>query len=520
MTRNNKITLLIILIIFGFTAWTVLPFGAERFGRNGMRLGLDLVGGVHLVYQAQFSANDTASDMSAAMDRELITIQKRIDTYGVTEPIIQKLGADRLLVQLPGFTDIEAAKTLVEQTGFLEFREVELNSQKQPVYLKDYLQQTQYQFFNTAETGNRIFIASVNDNLGKQKYQTVAFLTDDKGVIKMTDGAGNSADNATLQAYSSGVSWIPARGTDNKQLTGAYLADAQAIMDTSKAVPEPAVSIKWNTAGGVMFDQIALRLYNSGDYGTPQRALGIFIDNSLLSNPQILQQQYQGSGMITGSFSLAAAQELANLLKSGALPVQLQKPPLYQEKVSATLGAEFVNMAKKAGIIGTLLVMLFMIAYYRLPGLLASLALIFYATLSMTIFKLWPVTLSLAGLGGFIASLGMAVDANVLIFERMKEELRLGRTLGAAVEAGFHRAWSAIRDSNLTTILACIILYWLGSTAMASTAVKGFALTLSIGVLISMFTAIMVTRTLLRLFVGSSWANKTGLFSVGGGKKK
>jgi len=523
MTRNNRIVLLIILVIFAFTAWIVFPFSGNRLGRNGMRLGLDLVGGVHLVYQAQLSDNYTNADVSAALDRAVLTIQKRIDTYGVTEPIIQKLGADRILVQLPGFTDIEAAKKLVEQTGYLDFREVEKNSTGALVYLKDYFAQPSLQFIDTAETGNRIFVSSVNDNSGKSVDKTVAYLTNDNGVIKLTDGAGNPADNTTLAQYANTPSWIPSRGTDGKQLTGALLSDAQAIMDSSTAVSKPAINIKWNSEGSTIFDQIAARLHNPAGTGGAYSlayALGIFLDNNLLSAPQMTSASYGGTGTISGSFTLAEAQDMANLLKSGALPIQLAKPPLYQEKVSATLGKEFISMALKAAFIGTLMVMLFMIAYYRLPGLLASLALIFYGTLSLTIFKLIPVTLSLAGLGGFIASLGMAVDANVLIFERMKEELRLGRTLGAAVEAGFHRAWSAIRDSNLTTVLACVILYWLGSTAVASTAVKGFALTLAIGVLISMFTAITVTRTFLRLFVGTSLADKTALFSVGGGKKK
>jgi preprotein translocase subunit SecD len=243
------------------------------------------------------------------------------------------------------------------------------------------------------------------------------------------------------------------------------------------------------------------------------------MDNTLLSDPQILEPAYHGTGSITGRFTVAEAEELANLLKSGALPMPLKKPPLYQEKVSATLGADFISMSVKAGIIGIILVMLFMIAYYRLSGFLASLALIFYGALVLALFKLIPVTLSLAGLGGFILSIGMAVDANVLIFERMKEELRTGRKLGAAIEAGFNRAWSAIRDSNITTIIVCIILYWLGSSIAASAPVMGFALTLLIGVIVSMFTAIIVTRTLLRLFVGSSLAGKTALFSVDWGKK-
>jgi preprotein translocase subunit SecD len=486
-----------------------------------MRLGLDLVGGVHLVYQADFSGNATGTDQQADMDRTILTISKRIDKFGVTEPVIQQLGSDRIMVQLPGFTDIDAAKSLVEQTGFLEFREVERNSAGTLVYLKDYLNQTQLQFIDTKETGNRIFTTSVNDKTGKTIDKTVALLTNDNGVIKLTDESGNPADNMTLKDYINSPSWITARGDDGRPLTGSLLSDAQPnIGQTAGAKPE--VDIKWDDIGAVIFDQIAARLYNPGGQGAPyslQYALGIFLDNNLLSAPQLLVASYGGKGTISGSFTLPEAEELANLLKSGSLPMPLKKPPLYQEKVSATLGAEFITMSWKAGLIGLLLVMIFMVAYYRLPGLMASLALIFYGTLTLAICKLWPITLSLGGIGGIIVSMGIAVDANVLIFERMKEEFRAGRTLGAAIEAGFHRAWSAIWDSNMTTFIACIILYWLGSTAMHNAAVIGFAVTLFIGAVVSMFTAVTVTRTLLRSLTGTGLTNKSWLFTVTGGKK-
>ncbi len=512
MTRKNIIAFIIILIIFVFALWAVLPLQGDRLGRKGLRLGLDLVGGVHLVYQADFPEETSGQDRSKAMDRALITIEKRIDKYGVTEPIIQRLGEDRILVQLPGFTDIEAAKSLVEQTGFLEFREVELNVEGQPVYLSDYLESAGNDFIDNREKGERIF---VND-----KGTPVAFLVKDEEGLRFIDTAGNPIDKETLkQDAASRLSWIPARGDDGTHLTGDFLADAAPTLRQEVTGAEAQISIEWNSEGGEIFDQIAKRLYNSGQYGSPQRALGIFLDNTRLSAPQILEPAYHGTGVITGNFTVAEAEELANLLKSGALPMPLKKPPLYQEKVSATLGANFIEMSWLAGIIGIILVMLFMIAYYRLSGFLASLALIFYGVLVLAIFKLWPVTLSLAGVGGFILSIGMAVDANVLIFERMKEELRTGRTLGAAIEAGFNRAWSAIRDSNVTTIIVCVILYWLGSSIVASAPVMGFALTLGIGVIVSMFTAIMVTRTLLRLFVGSHLAKKTSLFSVDWGKK-
>jgi preprotein translocase subunit SecD len=519
MTRNNVITFIIILILFVFSLWALLPIKGERLGRQGLRLGLDLVGGVHLVYQAEFPEGASGQEQALAMKRTRTTIENRIDKYGVTEPIIQQLGEDRILVQLPGFTDIDAAKSLVEQTGFLEFREVELNEAGQPVFLSDYLESPRNQFFDRGETGDRIFVQKVVDEKGEVKNKTVAFLVKDDEGIKFIDASGNPIDEEALKQESTQIlAWIAARGDDGTHLTGDFLADAVPTL-SQEIAPKPEVSIEWNSEGGVIFDQIAKRLYNSGEYGSPQRALGIFLDNTLLSAPQILEPAYHGRGVITGDFTREEAEELANLLKSGALPMPLKKPPLYQEKVSATLGADFIEMSWMAGIIGIILVMLFMIAYYRLSGFLASLALVFYGALVLAIFKLVPVTLSLAGLGGFILSIGMAVDANVLIFERMKEELRTGRTLGAAIEAGFNRAWSAIRDSNITTIIVCIILFWLGSSIVASAPVMGFALTLGIGVVVSMFTAIVVTRTLLRLFVGSPLAKRTMLFSADWGKK-
>jgi len=531
MTRKNVIAFILILIIFGFAMWAVLPLKSaeaeedqvEKLGKTGLRFGLDLTGGVHLVYQADFPDDASAGDKGDAMDRALITIENRINKYGVTEPIIQQLGEDRILVQLPGFTDIDAAKSLVEQTGFLEFREVELNEAGQPVYLGDYLAGEPNQFFDRGETDDRIFVKDYLFNDDEEYGVFVAFLTKTEAGIEFVDVEGNPVNKEALQEYAGSLSWIPTRGDNGTKLTGELLDDAYPTLDQSSIASKPVVSIEWNHEGSTIFDEIAGRLHNpdcdSVPY-SPTYAIGIFLDDTLLSAPQVCSTAFGGSGQISGTFTVVEAEGLANLLKSGALPMPLKKPPLYQEKVSATLGANFIEMSWMAGLIGVILVMLFVIAYYRLSGFLASLALVFYGTLVLAIFKLWPVTLSLAGLGGFVLSIGMAVDANVLIFERMKEELRMGRTLGAAIEAGFNRAWSAIRDSNVTTIIVCIILYWLGSSIVASAPVMGFALTLLIGVVVSMFTAIVVTRTLLRLFVGSALAKKTKLFSVDWGKKK
>jgi preprotein translocase subunit SecD len=488
-----------------------------RLGRNGLNLGLDLVGGVYLVYQADVSENTTEQDLN--MSRTVTTIKKRIDKYGVTEPVIQQVGSDRVMIQLPGFTNIDAAKSLVEQTGFLEFREVETDTNVQPVTLADYLDENQNSFIDQQEKGKRIFVRSFVNEERQLEYETIGFLTSENETLVFQDASGNTVDRGALSAFPNSLSWIPARGNNGVELTGDLLSDAQPNSIQEGGIPEFVVSIQWNNEGADIFNDIAARLY-SRPSGSDQRDLGIFLDDSLLSNPQIQQPSYSGgSAQIEGNFTQAEVVELANLLKSGALPLPLKQPPLYQEKVSATLGANFIEMSWLAGLIGIILVMFFMIAYYRVPGLLASVALVFYGAIVLAIFKLWPVTLSLAGIGGFILSIGMAVDANVLIFERMKEELRMGRTLGAAIETGFNRAWSAIRDSNITTIIVCIILIWLASSIVASAPVMGFAWTLLIGVVVSMVTAIFVTRTLLRLFIHSRLGSKTELFNIDRGQK-
>lgn len=500
--------------ITNFTAVDSSVLG-EKLGRN-LQLGIDLAGGVKLVYQVAFTDNTT--DQQAVMDRTILTIQKRIDRFGVTEPVIQQMGSDLILVELPGFTDIESAKNLVQQAGYLEFREVERNSSGTLIYLKDYLNSSNTTFFDTSETQPRLF---VNTNSSDKNYgKLIAILSFNGTNLVYTDTNGNPIDPTTLTSYGESPSWIIARGDDGTALTGALLSDAQPNINATTNKPE--VNITWNDEGSIIFDQLAARLHNpsgtSGSYDL-KYALGIFLDNNLISAPQMVAEKYEGKGTISGSFDISGAEDLANLLKSGSLPTPLNNP-IEEGITSASLGAEFIDMSWKAGLIGLGLVMLFMTVYYRLPGFISSLALIFYGTLTLTICKLWPITLSLGSIGGIVVSMGIAVDANVLIFERMKEEFRAGRTLGAAIEAGFHRAWSAIWDSNMTTFIACIILYWLGSTAMQNAAVMGFAVTLFIGAIVSMFTAVLVTRTLLRSLTGTGLANKTWLYTGTGGKKQ
>jgi len=445
MTRKNTLVFSIILALFAFAICALIY---PMFGREQIRLGLDLQGGIHMVYQADLSSVEPGREVEA-IDGAIAVIEKRVDVLGVTEPVIQRQGEDRLLVELPGISEAEKAKKLIGQTALLEFGE--------PV----------------VEEGEE---ARWVNELGKWKPAT-----------------------ATIDGQ-------------EKELTSAYFKENTYVDQAS--LGGILLIFEWNEEGSKLSEEITGRLIGE--------RMGIFLGNeSLLGDDgkpiaPVVQEKITDRGQIEG-LSWEEATELSKLLNAGRIPIPLTA--IYEQTVSPILGSDFVDMSIKAGLIGIILVMLFMIVYYRLPGFLASLALIFYGALVLALFKLIPVTLTLAGIGGFVLSIGMAVDANVLIFERMKEELRAGRTLGAAIETGFARAWTAIRDSNVTTFIVCGILYWLGSSIVASAPVMGFALTLFIGVAVSMFTAIVVTRTLLRLFVGTRLAQQTWLFSVYAGRK-
>ncbi|HEY51035.1 MAG TPA: protein translocase subunit SecD [Dehalococcoidia bacterium] len=432
MTTRNLITLSIVMALFAFA---IIALIYPLWGREAMRLGLDLRGGIHMVYLADFSDIEPGSE-GEAIDGAVAVIERRINILGVTEPVIQKQGADRILVELPGISEADKAKNLIGQTALIEFRE-----------------------------------------------------------LKIEDGEEK---------------WVPATAVidgQEKELNSSYFRENTYV--TTGQFGEVLLIFEWNSEGRKISEEVTGRLI-----GEP---LGIYLSGEPLLGDDgepiapIVRSKISESGQIEG-LSLNEAQELSQLLNAGRIPLPLT--PIYDQTVSPILGADFIDMSVKAGIIGIILVMLFMIAYYRVSGLLACLALAFYGVIVLAVFKLWPITLTLAGLGGFILSIGMAVDANVLIFERMKEEIRTGRTLGAAIEAGFNRAWTAIRDSNITTIIVCIILIWVGNSIVGGAPVAGFAVTLFIGVVVSMFSAIVVTRTLLRLFVGGPLSKRTHLFSV------
>jgi protein-export membrane protein SecD/preprotein translocase SecF subunit len=449
--------------------------------RETMRLGLDLKGGTYVLLEGDTSALPAGSSVDDAMKGVQDIIERRVNAYGVAESEIQREGSNRLAVQLPGISQKDA-RDLIGRTALLEFREPERDEAKNIV-----CQDTSGQRFTVPPD-------TVSDQEGKPRSAYI--VTDADGNLTVCRGP-----NATQQGN---VVWKPATGVGNdgteKALTGRFLrANSKVIFDT---LGRPLVQLNFNSEGGKLFDQITGRLV-----GLP---MAIFLDEDIISAPTIITRISDGSSVIEG-LSADEGRKLSIQLNSGALPITLRV--IQESTVDATLGDDSVRHSVQAGEIGILAVMAFMILYYRLPGVLASLALITYTSVLLMIFKIWPVTLTLSGIAAFVLSVGMAVDANVLVFERLKEELRAGRNLVTAIETGFNRAWTSIRDSNVSTLITCGILWWFGDQFGASL-VKGFALTLAIGVLVSMFSAIIVTRTFLRLTVGVGLARRLGWFGA------
>ncbi|MBH52649.1 MAG: protein translocase subunit SecD [Chloroflexi bacterium] len=398
-----------------------LQIKRDGTGPLGLQLGLDLQGGAQLVYQADLE--DVTSDQ---MEGLIQTIERRTNAFGVTEPSIQILGKNRLIIQLPGVEDIEEAKLLIGQTAKLEFKE-------------------------------------------------------------------RVCSDATCDTYAD----------KDIGLTGDLLDRAYA--GRHAATNKPIVNINFNSEGTKIFAETTKRISGTND------RLAILIDDEEILAPMAEQAILGGTAFIQGpEFTIEKVRTVAIQLESGRLPVPISV--IKEEDVDATLGADALEKSLIAGYIGLILVAFYMLAYYRIPGLMASLALISYTLITLAIFKLIPVTLTLAGVAGFILSVGMAVDANVLIFERTKEELRTGRGLANAIEIGFSRAWSSIRDSNVATFITCIILFWFG-TRFGASMVAGFAVTLFIGVAVSMFSAIVISQTLLRLCASTPLRKIPNLFT-------
>jgi len=453
------------------------------FDRETMRLGLDLKGGTYVLLEADTS--QVPSDQrDNAMKGVKDIIERRVNAWGVAESEIQREGANRLAVQLPGIGR-EEARDLIGRTAELEFKEPQRENQSDPAS----------PFVCKSDAGESFTVPSDIVGTGDSARPS--------NLVPASEGHGWGCVPTGQTAPTGSLEWVPATGIGNdekvKALTGSFLkANARVELMTA----EPVVAIEFNSEGGKLFGEITGRLV-----GLP---MAIFMDEEIISAPTIRSVITGGSAVIEG-VPLEEGRTLAIQLNSGALPVPLTV--IQESTVDATLGDDSVRRSVQAGEIGILAVIAFMIFYYRLPGVLASTALVTYISVLLMIFKLIPVTLTLAGIAAFVLSVGMAVDANILIFERMKEELRAGRALVAAIEAGFGRAWPSIRDSNVSTFITCGILWWFGDQFGANL-VKGFALTLGIGVAVSMFSAIMVTRTFLRLLVGTPLARRVGWFAA------
>jgi len=438
MAPMRKHVIWSLILILAFVALGYFLMRQERVGaRYPFRFGLDLIGGTELIYKADTSKVSGVNDAMQALKE---VIERRVNIFGVSEPLVQteKSGIisghrdERLIVELPGVSDIELAKKLIGETPILEFR--------------------------LEKPGG-------------------------KNLISNASGTPVALDQAFYPA----------------ELTGRYLSKARVEFDPNTGAA--LVGLEFTSEGSDLFAKIT-----RDNIGKP---LAVILDGAILSMPVIKSEITGGKAQITGNFTPDEAKALVRNLNYGALPVPISL--VTSQTIGASLGEEALHSGLRAGEIGFLVLILFLILWYRLPGLVSSLALVSYIILSLVIFKMIPVTLTAAGLAGFILSIGMAVDANVLIFERTKEELKKGKTINDSLHEGFSRAWLSIRDSNIASIITAVVLFWFGTSA-----VKGFALTLGLGVLISMFTAITVSRTFLFAVAPKSESNlKRFLFSNG-----
>jgi len=408
-----------------------LDFTLPHFWEKSFKLGLDLLGGTHLVYQAdlsQIEEKDRDEKMSGLRD----VIERRVDLFGVAEPVIQ-VQKERLIVELAGIKDINEAIKMIGQTPYLEFKEERPALESEEILAK----QEELQ----GKTMEEI-----------QKIENWMLALEDPYFISTS-------------------------------LTGQYLKGSELGFD--QTTYKPLILLEFNDEGAKIFEELTNR--NIG------KRLAIYIDQMPISAPVVQQAISGGKAQITGNFTIEEAKELARNLSAGALPVPIKL--ISQQTVGPTLGKISLEQSLKAGILGFMSILLFMIIFYRIPGIFASISLIIYVAFILALFKLIPVTLTLAGIAGFILSMGMAVDANILIFSRTREELKAGKSYLISLQEGSRRAWPAIRDGNLTTILVGLILFGLGTSF-----VKGFAFTLVIGNLIGMFTAIFITNNLLKCF--------------------
>lgn len=461
MSKNKlRISALIILII-GFTfSFFIFKSESNPDSNFPFSYGLDLDGGTRLVYRADVSEIDSI-DIDGSMDTLRKTIERRVNVFGVSEPIvtIEKGGLFsleendyRLSVELPGVTDIQEAIDAIGQTPLLEFRLQKEDADLSAVYSQ---------------------IADFSSTSSSTSTEEI-----------------NLTDSIYSQYESTG-------------LTGGQIE--RASVGFGQGVSGAAVLINFNKEGSDLLADITEN--NIGE------VMAIFLDRVLISDPVIQQAIFNGEAQVTGNFSVEEAQELSQNLNFGALPVPIEL--IETNTIGPSLGKATLDAGVKALSFAVILVSIFLLIWYRVPGLVASVSLAIYIAIMLSLFKLIPVTLTSSGVAGFILSLGMAVDANILIFERMKEELKNSQ-LGPAIKEGFKRAWPAIRDGNTTSIIAAAILFWMSGTSL----VKGFALVFGLGVIISMLTAVSVSRTLLLVAAFSNKKKYLPLFKTGFFNKK
>ncbi len=547
--RLRFFSVVLLFIITGVIAYPpVIKFAPTLYNKINqwkINLGLDLQGGIHLEYKADLS--QTPKDKQAeAMQAAQAVIERRVNAFGVGEAMVQTAfsgGEHRIIVELPGVKDIDGAKKMLKETPFLEFKEerspddpvfkvLEDSNKKAKEEAQKVLQEAKEgkDFAELAkkysqDPGSR----AEGGDLGWVKkgqlvpeFEKVAFSPDLKNgeiypdlvetqfgwhIIKKIEERGKDDQKEVHVAHillaKKTLEMYPDLKYKSTGLTGKDLESA-AVTYPNQGVGEPQVALKFNKEGAKLFAEITKRNLH--------KTVAIYLDGKIISAPVVQAEITNGEAVITGNFTTEEAKKLKQRLNEGALPVPIEL--ISQQSVEASLGMRSLQKSLKAGLWGLLAVMIFMIVYYRFLGLVASIALIIYTTMMITIFKLsgilspWPITLTLSGIAGFILSVGMAVDANILIFERTKEELKLGRNLQGAIKEGFKRAWPSIRDGNLSTLITSFILISIGTGF-----VKGFAIILVIGVLLSMFTAIVIVKYILQFIIGD-WAEKYKKFIV------
>ncbi|MBQ9882761.1 MAG: protein translocase subunit SecD [Synergistes sp.] len=454
MLKRDKWRLAAVVAVIIIAAVTAFPI------KGRIRLGLDLRGGVHIILKAK---DTPESPLTAdSLERLLVVLRSRIDQYGITEPVIQREGEDRIAVDLPGVEDPEAALDLIGRTAVLQFRQVLGESPRVPAMPVRANYDSDEQFKEAEERWNAAK-AEVDE------------------YVKQMEEAVKANSDMTVSRSENGSAYLLGK----MYVGGGDLTKAETTFDQ---FGKAAVSLKFNQDGAKLFDEATA--------ANIQKQIAIVLDDVVISAPVVQQRISGGEAQITGNFTTEEANRLAIMLRAGALPVEVEV--LENRSIGPSLGADSIHDGVKAGLIGAGLVVIFMVVYYGLLGIAADIALAVAMLLVVAAVIALKSTLTLPGIGGMVLTIGMAVDGNILIYERMKEEFRSGKTIMAALDAGFRKALVVILDSNITTLIAAAILFYFGSGP-----IRGFAVTLSVGVVASVFCNTVVTRTLLGILLSA-----------------